>query len=212
MPLLLLFLALLLPLPAWADGALAKKIQDAYAKMDTFEGAFEQTLTHRESGSVEKRRGHLVFQKPLSIRWSTEKPNEELIVVNDKGIWDYIPAEEIAYVYPPDALAEANGIIPVFTGQARLQKDFEVKDGGKEKGLAKLTLLPREPSPQMVEATIWVDPKSGIIRRAAIKDFYGNGNDVRFTDFKIGGKVPASKFSFKAPAGVEVEDRRNQGM
>lgn len=191
---------------------IGRKIQDAYSKISSFEATFEQKLRHRESDTVETRKGKLLFQKPLSIRWVTEKPHEEVIVVNAREIWNYLPDEDLAYIYPPDAIGDANGIIPVVTGQARLHEDFDVKSAGKEGGLAKILLLPKSPTPQLVEATIWVDEKSGLIRRAAIKDFYGNGNEVRFLSFKPGVKVSQGQFNFKAPAGVEVEDRRKNGL
>lgn len=194
-----------------AEG-IAAKIQNAYGKMNSFEASFEQKLTHKESNTTETRKGKLLFQKPLFIRWSTNRPNEELIVVNSREIWNYLPDEEVAYIYPPDAVGDANGIIPVVTGQTRLQEDFDVKPSGKEGGLAKLLLYPKNPTPQLVEAVIWVDEKTGLIRRAAIKDFYGNGNEVRFTDFKQGVKIAPAQFTFKAPQGVEVEDRRKKGM
>lgn len=197
---------------AHADDGIAMKIQDAYSKLKSFEATFEQKLLHKESGSVETRKGKLLFQKPLLIRWTTEKPKEELIIVNDQEIWDYIPQENLAYVYPPDALGDTNGIIPVVTGQTRLQQDFKVKVAGKEDDLTKLVLYPKDPGPQMVEATIWVDGKTGLIRRAASQDFYGNVNEVRFTTFKPGVKISPNQFNFKAPAGTEVEDRRQKGF
>ena len=62
-------------------------------------------------------------------------------------------------------------------------------------------------APQMVEALLWVEPSTGYIRRARIVDFYGNSNDVRFTQFQPDTSLKASDFTFTAPKGVEVEDR-----
>lgn len=190
-----------------ADNALLAKIQNAYGQINSFEADFNQTLIHRESGSTEKRKGRLAFQKPLLIRWQTEKPHEETLVVNSKEIWDYLPDEEIAYRYSPALAQDSRSIIQVLTGQAKLNKDFDVKSDGNENGMAKLTLFPKDPSPQMVEATIWVDPASGAIQRAKVTDFYGNSNDVAFQSFRPGAKIPASQFSFRPPKGIEVEDR-----
>lgn len=145
---------------------LTGRIQQRYATLNSFSASFEQTLTHKESGSVEKRQGTLLFQKPLLIRWQTAKPHAETLVVTNKEIWDYLPDEEVAYRYPPSLAQDSRSIIQVITGQAVLTKDFEVKDEGLEQGLAKLRLYPKEPAPQMVEALIWVDPASGYIRRA----------------------------------------------
>lgn len=197
--------------PAFASD-LTGLIQQRYDTLSSFSASFEQTLTHKESGSVEKRQGTLLFQKPLLIRWQTAKPHAETLVVTAKEIWDYLPDEEVAYRYPPSLAQDSRSIIQVITGQAVLTKDFEVKDEGRENGLAKLRLYPKEPAPQMVEALIWVEPGSGYIRRASIVDFYGNTNDVRFTEFKADTRPRASDFSFTPPKGVEVEDRINHAV
>ena len=186
---------------------IANTIQARYEKLRTFSATFEQTLTHKESGSVEKRQGNLLFQKPLLIRWQTDKPHEETLVVTSKEIWDYLADEEIAYRYPLELVRDSRTIIQVITGQAALTKDFDVKEDGQENGLAKLHLYPKEAAPQMVEALLWVEPATGYIRRASIIDFYGNSNDVRFTQFKPDTTLKASDFTFTAPKGVEVEDR-----
>lgn len=186
---------------------IANTIQARYDKLRTFSASFEQTLTHKESGSVEKRQGSLLFQKPLLIRWQTDKPHEETLVVTSKEIWDYLADEEIVYRYPLELVRDSRSIIQVITGQAALTKDFDVKEAGQENGLTKLHLYPKEPAPQMVEALLWVEPSTGYIRRASIIDFYGNSNDVRFTQFQPDTSLKASDFTFTAPKGVEVEDR-----
>lgn len=193
-------------------GQLLTRIRDAYAQINTFEAKFDQTLKHRESGSVEKRKGTLLFQKPLNIRWQTAKPHEETLVVNAGEIWDYLPDEQIAYRYGPEVVQDSRSIIQVLTGQAKLNKDFDVKHNGTENGMVKLGLFPKEPTPQMVEGSIWVDPASGAIQRAIVTDFYGNTNEVAFTSFKPGAKIGKGQFSFKAPKGVDVEDRTRKGV
>lgn len=202
--------ALLGALPAAAAGdaaSYADLIRTRYDALKSFDADFEQTLTHKESGSVEKRKGRLLFQKPLLIRWQTAKPHEETLVVTGKEIWDYLPDEDIAYRYPPSLVQDSRSIIQVLTGQSAMTRDFDVKVAGNEGGLVRLMLYPHEPAPQMVEATIWVESGSGYIRRAKIIDFYGNANDVRFTAFKPDARIAPAEFRFTPPAGVEVEDR-----
>lgn len=208
--LVLAFLALALCAPAPAASAadpLTQTIQARYEKLQAFSAGFTQTLSHKESGSVEQRQGTLLFQKPLRIRWQTARPHEETLVVTDREIWDYLPDEDVAYRYLPSLVQDSRSIIQVITGQAALTKDFEIKNEGQDDGLVRLRLYPKDPSPQMVEAVIWVERNTGYIRRAAITDFYGNGNDVRLTSFTPDARLEAGAFSFTPPKGIEVEDR-----
>ena len=192
---------------AFSASDTASRIQSRYEVMRSFSATFEQTLTHKESGSKEKRQGSLLFQKPLLIRWQTEKPHEETLIVTASEIWDYLPDEEIVYRYPLELVQDSRSIIQVVTGQAALTRDFEVMDEGQEGGLLKLRLYPREPAPQMVEACLWVELSTSLIRRASIVDFYGNSNEVRFLSFQPDAATKLSNFTFKVPRGVEVEDR-----
>ena len=198
-------------LAAKVDNALIEKIQKAYDGMAAFEGAFEQTLTHRESGAVEKRQGKLNFKKPFLARWETAKPNEETLIINKSEIWDYIPDEEVAYKYSPDLVKDSQNIIKVITGQARLTTDFDVKPLSSQKGLTRLQLLPDEPTTQMVDAEILVEPATGLIRQVRINDFYGNSNEVWLKEIRPLKNLPDSTFKFTPPQGIEVEDRVKSG-
>lgn len=205
LPIVILIALLASSYAIYADD-LSTRIQNAYGKINSFEADFTQTLTHKESGSVEKRNGTIQFQKPLRIRWETKKPNAETLVINSREIWDYIPEEQIAYRYNPVLVQDSRSIIQVITGQARLEKDFNIKRHPGENGLVKLELLPKDPTTDMVEAAIWVDPASGIIQRASVTDFYGNINDIAFNSFKPGARIQDKRFSFSPPKGVDVED------
>lgn len=200
------------PLPVCARSAYAaalgevSQIKTVYAALQSFRASFEQTLTHQESGKKEVRTGTLLFRKPLLIRWETGGDARELLVVTPAEIWNYVPDEEVAYRYPPDLVQDSRSIIQVLTGQAALDKDFDIAAEGRKGGFRVLRLYPRDPTPQMVEAQIYLDG-NGYIQRADIVDFYGNHNDVRFTAFSPNAPVRDRDFRFTPPKGVDVEDR-----
>jgi outer membrane lipoprotein carrier protein len=154
------------------------------------------------------RNGTLLFKKPLFIRWESVKPNAELLVINNREIWNYLPDEKLAYRYPPELPKNSRTIIRVVTGQVRLDQDFFVEEDGKEDGLLRLRLHPLEPTEQMVEAGIWVDPASYLIKKAIIIDFFGNSNEVTFTSLNAKLKLAENSFDFVPPKDVTVEDRR----
>lgn len=178
--------------------------------MKTFRAMFTQRLLHQESGSEEIRKGTLLFQKPLNIRWETEKPYPELLVVNKDAVWDYLPDEELAYCYSPDVVKDSRSVIQVVTGQTRLDKDFTVQSEKDDGGLAVLRLYPKDPTPQLVEAILWIDKESKLISRVQIMDFYGNTNEVHFTTLTPDVPLQMSVFSFTPPKGILVEDLKNQ--
>ena len=140
-----------------AAPAITGEMQKKYESMQSFTAEFTQRLVHQESGSEETRQGTLAFQKPLRVRWETKAPHAELLVITDKDVWDYLPDEELAYQYSPEVVHDSRSIIQVITGQSRLDKDFTVEAEPDDNGLAVLRLYPKDPSPQLVEALLWVD-------------------------------------------------------
>ncbi|MCL2122504.1 MAG: outer membrane lipoprotein carrier protein LolA [Desulfovibrionaceae bacterium] len=189
-----------------------KNLQRVYGAIDAFQANFTQKLIHRESGSFEMRSGTLLFKKPLFVRWETAKPNAELLMINNREIWNYLPEEKLAYRYAPELAQDSRTLIRVVTGQARLDQDFVVEEDGKEDGLLRLRLYPLEPTQQMVEAGIWLDPAAHLIKKAIIVDFFGNSNEVTFTGLNTKLKLEEKSFDFAPPKGVAVEDRRKDGV
>ncbi len=197
--------------PAFAATGVLDAIQKRYDGIKSTRSRFEQTLTHKESGIVEKRQGTLYFQKPLQVRWETESPSPELLVVNDKEIWNYFEDEDLAYKYPPDLVADSSSIINVITGQAKIKQDFDIEDKGKEGGLIKLMLYPHKPTQSLIEAVLWADPATNLIKRFKFYDFYGNENDITFVEQEIDPKLDKKQFSYTPDPKTKVEDRSSSG-
>lgn len=182
------------------------KLQSVYAAMNSFRAQFTQELTHQESGTTETRKGSLLFQKPLLVRWETAAPAPELLLVTARDIWNWLPDEELAYRYSLELAQDSRSMIMVVTGQSPLNQDFDVERMPDEDGLIHLLLYPKDPVPQLTEAQLWLDPQTSLIKRALVMDFYGNTNQISFDSLTPDAPLQASDFSFTPPEGTEVED------
>lgn len=187
---------------------ICRKVQNRYEEIKSFSAELTQVLKSSASGDVETRQGKIFFAKPLLIRWETKKPEEELFIVNSAEAWNYIPSEKAAYKYPVSEVMDSKTMLKFLSGQARLTEEFKVKFEALEKGesTAALRLEPREPEPSLVMARAWVDPKSGLLRRIIIQDFFGNENDLTLEDIKINVKMENEIFKFAPPKGVSIID------
>ncbi len=197
--------------PASTRGSLVEKIQAAYGTMTSMKASFSQVLVHKESGGRETRSGELLFKKPLLVRWETKTPERELLVVAPGNIWNVFPEEDLAYKYPPQMAEDSQSLVRVITGQARLEQDFTVESAAAEEGLAVLRLYPNEPTQALVEVVLWVDESSGLIQKFRVYDFYGNENEVVFSNRELNVTLPDSSFAYTPPPGMTVEDRSAQG-
>ena len=215
---LLILALLLLPLLAQPSTSLAAAqaagitdaIQKRYDSIQHFQADFQQELTNAASGSVEKRSGRIWFKQPSLVRWDTLKPEKEILVVGHNAVWNYIETDKIAMKYRTNQVFNSKTMIRFLSGKANLKEDFKVTEQGTEDGLIKLRLLPKEPEPTMVMAYLWVDPKTHLMGRVLIVDFFGNGNQVTLLGLTTDKRPDAKLFEFTPPAGVRVRDNSKQ--
>jgi len=195
-------------------------IQKRYETLRTFRADFVQELTNVASGDVEVRKGIIWFKQPSQVRWETVEPEKELLVVGSDFAWDYIEEEKLAIKYGVTALLDSKTVIRFISGQANIKEDFIVKtewQGAEDvrsrwgKGCVVIQLVPKEAEPGMVLAYIGVEPKTGLLEKVMIVDFYGNGNELRLSNVVLDPDLPQSMFTFTPPAGTHVEDN-TKGM
>lgn len=193
--------------PAAFAESLSDKIQKKYSIVSTMDSEFTQKITHKESGSIKDRKGTLIFKKPMLVRWETTFPSPELIIVNKNDLWDIFSDEQLAYKYPANMVEASTNIIRVITGQSRLDQDFSVEEQGNDGSLAKLIIYPNEPTQSLVEATLWIDPTTAVIKKLVIVDFYGNTNEVSFVKQSVGVAIDDKVFQYIPPKSYTVENR-----
>ena len=118
------------------------------------------------------------------------------MIVNDKEVWDYLPDEAVAYMHPIDIIQDSRTMLQVVTGQSRLDKDFTVQREDDKGGFISLHLFPKEPTTQMVEARILVDPSTYLLKSA---------DKVEFQQITKNPSFPSDTFTFDPPENVIIE-------
>ncbi|WP_027370649.1 outer membrane lipoprotein chaperone LolA [Desulfovermiculus halophilus] len=196
----------LFSLPATAQD-IADTIQKQYTTVSSFQTDFSQTLTNAASGSKEQREGTIWYQEPTLIRWHTTSPEEEVLISTGKTVWDYFPEEKVAYRYSLEGRFNSKTMLRFISGEVNLQEDFQVEVLGSDQENAnwtKVKLIPKNPDPSLVEATIWVDPESSLIQQVMLVDFFGNQNQLTFQDIDLNVHIADSHFTFQPPEDVQV--------
>ncbi len=203
---LLLLLVLTVNAPVWGADDLVGTIQKTYENLTAFDAKFTQVLRNTASGEEQERKGMIFFKNPGLVRWETTEPESELLVVGKSVVWDYFDEEKVAYKYSVEQVLDSKTMLRFISGQARLDQDFWISREGDEEGLAKLNLTPKEPEPQLVQAYVWVEAGQGLLRRILLQDFYGNENELHFTELRINPDAPDDLFEFTPPADAEIFD------
>jgi len=209
LPGFLFFFIALLNSALWS-GEITAHIQEQYETLQGFQADFVQTLKNAASGESETRTGKIFFKQPRFIRWETITPEKELLMAGKDVVWDYFQEEMTVYKYPASKILGSKTMLRFLSGKARLEQDFFVTNQGTKEGLIKLNLVPREPEPSLVEADIWLDPESYLLKKILFIDFYGNENRLSLKNLVLNPKLSKDLFEFVPPKGVEIMDNTGE--
>ena len=205
----LFFFIALLDSPLWS-GEITAHIQEQYETLRGFQADFVQTLKNAASGESETRTGKIFFKQPQFVRWETITPERELLLAGKDVVWDYFQEEMTVYKYPASKILGSKTMLRFLSGKARLEQDFFVTDKGTKEGLVKLNLVPREPEPSLVEADVWLDPETYLLKKILFIDFYGNENRLSLENLVLNPGLSMDLFEFTPPKGVEIMDNTGE--
>lgn len=191
-----------------ADTAtLADKVQKKYQSLTSFTADFTQVLVNASSKDRDTRTGRITFSQPALIRWETEKPEKELLVVGKDVVWNAFPEDKTAYRYAVADVLGSKTMLRFLSGKGNLTEDFTIQEEtGAPEGQVEWKLVPKEAEPGMVLAYVWVDLKTDMLARISIEDFYGNINDVSLANVKMNPSVSKDMFQYTPPKDYGIFD------
>jgi len=146
----------------------ATDIQAHYAKQPQLTLEFEQVVTHGTTGMVQRSQGTLALARPGSFRASyvkiiakAPKPSRDFIY-DGKKLWlvDYPNLEIHESTVPAAQLPTA----AAFLLGGDLSKTYDLALSGST-----LVLTPKQPSAEVKELDLVVDPKTGDVIESIIK-------------------------------------------
>jgi chaperone LolA len=191
-------IALLLALLA---GPLAAADADAldrfYTDTRTLAGRFTQTVRDGSGAVTEQSQGSFAIERPGRFRWDYEAPYEQTIVADGRELWVYEPDLDQVTVRPIDEqTADAPGLL--LSGARFPRELFEVSaqnDGW-------LLLTPRRKDGSL--GSVRLKLAAGSVEALEIADGTGQTTRIEFTDTQRNVSVPADRFRFTPPPGVDV--------
>ena len=151
--------------------------------------------------STARIRGELALKAPRQFRWDTVAPYAQLIVADGEKVWIYDADLEQVSVRA-QGTEEAHSPLTVLTDLSQLDRDFATSEQGERDGLSWLRLKSKDKDPQFAYADLGFDATG--LARMQFEDTLGGKTEIRFSDWKRNGPLPADAFRFTPPAGVDV--------
>lgn len=203
-----LFAPVLIPLLAlglFAGTAQAggRESLDAFTRgLKGLDGQFTQDVFDSKGKRKESASGRVALSTPRQFRWEYVKPYPQLIVADGAKVWVYDPDLKQVTVRP-QGVEEQNSPLAALIDPNKLDRDFIVRDGGREGGLDWLELLPKQADNSTFQsARLGFDAKG--LARMRIIDGLGQRTDIGFSGWKRNPAFAASTFRFSPPKGVDI--------
>jgi outer membrane lipoprotein-sorting protein len=200
------------PAPAQQAGpaALLARVQTHYRDAESLKIDFDQAMSNPLTGSTTQSKGTMYRKSPNQFAISFSDPSTgDRIVCDGSVLWIYLPSSVPNQVIKmPVTAATAAASDPLGAVLTAPAGKFTTVDAGtgtvNGKAVRKVTITPKSRDMLFAQATVWIDPKDGVVLRIETVDRSGVERRVSLTDQATGVSVPSGTFTFAPPANVRV--------
>lgn len=195
----LLPLGLVLALPS-ARADAVDTLRAFTRDVQTGSASFTQTVTSPDGARKRTSTGSFEFSRPNRFRFAYGKPFEQLIVSDGSKVWLHdIDLNQVSVRLLDQALG---GTPAALLAGGALEKDFELTAQPSRDGLDWVLATPRARDGSVAELRVGFRGK--VLAALEIVDAYGQRSQLQFSDVQQGQALPAARFRFVPPPGVDV--------
>jgi len=188
---------------ASADEArsLVEELRAAVAATRTLEARFVQTARMVTTGFDQVAGGRVWFAKGGRMRWEYEGDDPQVIVSDGRTLWIYQVRDRTVIRQPlTDLNPAARLALDLLNGLGRLDEEFQVASCGARC----LELRPKAPQPGLDRVQIRLLPDRALPAAVTTFDPVGNRTTVELSGLRVNEDIPADRFTFQVPDGVQV--------
>jgi outer membrane lipoprotein carrier protein len=198
-------------LVAWASGAWAGGMEslEAFVKgVKSGRAEFTQTVTAPPKDGQTARdkvsTGTFEFQRPGKFKFDYKKPFAQSIVADGQTLWLYdADLNQVTQRKQAQALGSTPAALIAAAPDLRaLQADFTLEAAPARDGLEWVKATPKNKDGQLQSVSIGFQGEA--LAALEILDSFGQRSVLKFSKVEVNPVLPASTFSFKAPAGADV--------
>ena len=168
----------------------------------SLDGRFAQQVFDANGTATDRSEGRISLKAPRQFRWEYQQPYPQLIVADGDHLWLYDPDLEQVTVRV-QSYEEQSSPLAALIDPGELDRQFVVSEGGQANGLTWVDLKARKPEDSAVQAAKLGFSADGLASMV-FEDQLAQRTEVRFSQWKRNGALPADLFRFTPPEGVDV--------
>ena len=163
---------------------------------------FQQVTSNSEGLILEKASGHMAILRPHEFRWETIKPNQQLIVMNEKNVWIYdIDLEQVS-VHPVKNSNQESPAMLLTGSLGEISQHYRI-NGSKDKNNTEIfTLVPLKEDNLFRRLTMRFNHT--MLIEMVFQDQLNQQVKISFSHVERNPSISQSQFEFKPPKGVDV--------
>ena len=165
------------------------------------DGHFTQQVFATNGKQKEQSSGRVAVSAPRLFRWEYVKPYPQLIVADGTTVWVHDPDLQQVSKRPQGA-EEANSPLAILLDPSVLDRDFVVKEAGKDKGVDWLQLTPRNADAAFKSARLGFNA-TGLAQMEYV-DALGQRTRITFDGWKRNPSFAKGTFVYVPEKGVDV--------
>jgi len=169
-------------------------------EVKTGRASFTQTVTSPDGARKKTSSGSFEFSRPNRFRFAYDKPFEQLIVSDGSKVWLHdIDLNQISVRLLDQALG---GTPAALLAGGTLEKDFELAAQPSKDGLDWVQATPRAKDGSVTQLRVGFRGRE--LAALEIVDAFGQRSQLLFSAVQQGLALPAERFRFVPPPGVDV--------
>ena len=198
----ILAILMLSVLPVTAQAGAIEKLKTFIAATRSAQANFTQVVLDQNGKRMQSASGVMQFQRPGKIRWTYQKPYEQIIVGDGAKFWLYDKDLNQVTVKKLDA-ALGSSPAALLAGSNEIERGFLLKESGNRDGLDWLQATPKAQESSFESVFMAFDAEAGLVVME-LNDAFGHKTVLRFSAMQRNPKLPAQQFQFTPPVGADV--------
>lgn len=197
-------LVLMLTIAGLAHADPLAELRQYYNETATLQGRFIQTTLDESDYVLDESEGQFWIARPDKFRWDYQTPLQQVLVADGEALWMHDVELEQVTVRP---LSEVLGAGPAVLLSGTYQ---DIEDAFEIVPLEDNWVQLKVKSEQWDFQEVLIQWQDGIPVNVVVDSGLGQRTVLQLADVQSNIDIPAARFRFDPPAGVDVIDSRGQ--
>lgn len=196
-------LALMATAPAAAAPTAREELKKFFANTQTYTANFQQLVLDQSLNTIEESSGQMALKRPGKFRWDYDPPARQHIVSDGRKVWIYdLDLQQITARKADQALGKTPAVM--LAGGGELESSFTVREIGPQGAQFWVGLKPKDEEGSFSDLRIGF--QEGALAVMELVDALGQTTRITFTEGRANVDIPAERFAFVVPKGVDLID------